>query len=155
MRTEEITIYEFHELSEKAKQKAIENVRESYYVYNEFSEWVIDDCCLLEPPHKELENLFGDKYKDKYSTFQSMLSRFTSKIKKSKKRIRNVKNEIINNKEETNSSFFEESEKIDNNIITKSNLRKSFMPPAKEKEDISTNNKNIFFISCSLLMLTN
>ena len=64
MRTETINTYEFNELSEQAKQNAINNVRESYYVDNEFSEWVIDDCCLLEPPYKELENLFGDKYKD-------------------------------------------------------------------------------------------
>lgn len=64
MRTETIKIYEFSELSEQAKQKAIENVRDSYYVYNDFSTWTIDNCYLLEPPHKELENLFGDKYKD-------------------------------------------------------------------------------------------
>lgn len=64
MRTETINIYEFHELSEQAKQKAIENVRESYYTYNDFPEMAIDNCYLLEPPHKELENLFGDKYKD-------------------------------------------------------------------------------------------
>jgi len=64
MRTETIKIYEFSELSEQAKQKAIENVREGYYTFNDFSEWAIDNCYLLEPPHKELENLFGDKYKD-------------------------------------------------------------------------------------------
>ena len=64
MRTEVIKIYEFNELNEQAKQKAIENVRESYYVYNDFSTWAIDNCYLLEPPHKELVDLFGDKYED-------------------------------------------------------------------------------------------
>lgn len=63
MRTITTNIYSFNELSETAKQKAIENVRNSYYVDNEFLEWAIDDCCLLEPPHEELATLFGDKYK--------------------------------------------------------------------------------------------
>lgn len=54
MRTITTTIYSFDELSEQAKQKAIENIRECYYVDNDFAQWVIDDCSLLEP--KELQN---------------------------------------------------------------------------------------------------
>lgn len=47
-------VYSFSELSEDAKQKAIDNIRNSYYEYNDFSEWAIDDCYLLQP--KELMN---------------------------------------------------------------------------------------------------
>lgn len=62
MRTIRTKIYSFDELSEEAKQVAIEQIRNSYYEYNDFSEWAIDDCSLLEPPHKELEDLFGQTY---------------------------------------------------------------------------------------------
>lgn len=62
MKTIRINIYSFNELSETAKQKAIETVRESYYEYNDFLDWAIDDCALLEPPHKELTTLFGGNY---------------------------------------------------------------------------------------------
>jgi len=49
MRTEVIEIYSFDELSEEAKKKAIEQVRESYYVNNDFAEWAIDQCYLFMP----------------------------------------------------------------------------------------------------------
>ena len=49
MRTIETTVYSFDELNDSAKEKAIENIRESYYRYNDFSEYVLDDCYLLEP----------------------------------------------------------------------------------------------------------
>lgn len=54
MRTIIKNIYTFNELSEEAKKQAIENVRNSYYQYNDFSEWAIDDCYLLQP--EELMN---------------------------------------------------------------------------------------------------
>lgn len=59
MRTIETKVYSFNELSEDAKQKVIESVRESYYKYNDFAEWAIDDCALFEPKHEELENIEG------------------------------------------------------------------------------------------------
>lgn len=62
MKTISINIYSFNELSQESKQKAIENVRNSYYEYNDFIEWAIDDCTLLEPPYKDLKTLFGDNY---------------------------------------------------------------------------------------------
>lgn len=62
MKTIEIKLYKFSELSEEAKQKAIEDTRNSYYEYNEFSKWAIDDCALLEPIEKELIKLFGKSY---------------------------------------------------------------------------------------------
>ena len=62
MRTIEIKIFEFNELSEEAKQNAIESVRETYYCNNDFARWAIDDCALLEPKHDELVSLFGENY---------------------------------------------------------------------------------------------
>lgn len=68
MRIIEIKAYQFDELSDEAKEKAIESVRNSYYEYNEsnhneFASWAIDDSALFEPPHKELDEMFGVDYK--------------------------------------------------------------------------------------------
>lgn len=57
MKTIEIKIYSFEELSEDAREKAIEQVRQQYYEFNEFAHWAIDDCSLFEPPHDELTEL--------------------------------------------------------------------------------------------------
>ncbi len=54
MRTIETKVYSFNELSEEAKQKAIETIRDINYEYNDFAEWAIDDCSLLEPMEKEI-----------------------------------------------------------------------------------------------------
>jgi len=62
MRTIETKVYEFDELTDEAKETAVEQVRTSYYNYNNFAEWAIDDCALLEPKHDELNELFGSKY---------------------------------------------------------------------------------------------
>ena len=62
MRTHRTKVYQFNELNDQAKQVAIEGIKSSYYEYNDFASWVIDDCALLEPPHKELEGLFGTEY---------------------------------------------------------------------------------------------
>ena len=62
MREIKTKIYQFNELSDEAKQTAIEGIKSSYYEYNDFASWAIDDCALLEPPHKELEDLFGTEY---------------------------------------------------------------------------------------------
>lgn len=58
MRTIETKLFLFEELSDKAKKKAIENRREEMYNCDSFLNWCIDDCYLLEPPHKELEKLY-------------------------------------------------------------------------------------------------
>jgi len=63
MRTVTTQIFSFDELSETAKEKAIEAIREAYYNDNNFAQWAIDDCALFEPKHKELEELFGGEYK--------------------------------------------------------------------------------------------
>lgn len=62
MRTIELKVYNFEELSEQAKQNAIDKRRESLYEYNDFAEWAVDDCSLFEPPHEEMEQLYGESY---------------------------------------------------------------------------------------------
>ncbi len=62
MRTIETTVYKFNELTDEAKETAIEQVRTFYYNYNDFAEWATDDCSLFEPKHDELNELFGSKY---------------------------------------------------------------------------------------------
>lgn len=59
MRIIETKVYLFNELNEEAKQKAIDTIRNRYYKYNNFVDWVIDDCSLLEPPHKEISRFKG------------------------------------------------------------------------------------------------
>ncbi len=61
MRTIRTKIYKFEELSQEAKEVAIEQYRNSG-VLDDVGSWAIDDCSLLEPPHKELEDLFGKDY---------------------------------------------------------------------------------------------
>jgi hypothetical protein len=48
MRTIETKVYEFNELSEEAKEKAIDNMRTRMYDWD-IHYWVIDDCYLLNP----------------------------------------------------------------------------------------------------------
>ena len=62
MRVETLEVYKFDELSEQAKQVAIEEVRNEYYEYNDFANWAVDDCALFEPKEKELIELFGEEY---------------------------------------------------------------------------------------------
>ena len=62
MRVETLEVYKFNELSEQAKQVAIEEVRNEYYEYNDFANWAVDDCALFEPKEKELIELFGEDY---------------------------------------------------------------------------------------------
>lgn len=62
MKTIRTKVYEFDELSEEAKGKAIEQIRQSYYEYNDFAEWAMDDCALFEPKYAELSNLLGESY---------------------------------------------------------------------------------------------
>ena len=62
MRTIRTKVYKFDELSEQAKQVAIEEVRNEYYEYNDFANWAVDDCALFEPKEKELIELFGEEY---------------------------------------------------------------------------------------------
>ena len=63
MRTKRIKLYSFEELTNEAKQNAISKERNNRYEYNDFAEWALDDCSLLEPNGKELTKLFGKDYK--------------------------------------------------------------------------------------------
>lgn len=62
MRTVRTKVYSFEELTKEAKQVAIESVRQDYYSNNDFANWAIDNCALLEPIQKELTDLFGKEY---------------------------------------------------------------------------------------------
>lgn len=63
MQTIQVNIYEFDELTENAKEKAIEQVRQKRYGNEDiFNFWAIDDCYLFEPKHDELVELFGERY---------------------------------------------------------------------------------------------
>lgn len=62
MKTINIDVYEFNELSEEAKQAAIEQIRNEYYESNDFARRAIDTCYLFEPPHQELISLFGQNF---------------------------------------------------------------------------------------------
>lgn len=57
MREVTTKLYQFAELSEESKENAINEMRESYYRYNDFSDWAIDDCYLFEPLQAELDEI--------------------------------------------------------------------------------------------------
>ena len=58
----ETIVYNFDELNEQAKQKAIERLRLTKYESSDVPQWAIDDCYLLEPHNNELTLLFGERY---------------------------------------------------------------------------------------------
>lgn len=55
MRTIRTKIYKFEELSNKAKEVAINEIRNNYHDHNDFAYWAIDDCSLFEPFQSELD----------------------------------------------------------------------------------------------------
>jgi hypothetical protein len=63
MKTIEVKIYYFNELTTAAQQVAIEQFRDRKYEDSSVSEWVIDDCYLFEPKNAVMEGLFGEEYK--------------------------------------------------------------------------------------------
>lgn len=62
MKTIEVQIYHFNELSEAAQQIAIDQFRQRKYEDSSVFDWAIDDCFLFEPNHKEMETLFSEEY---------------------------------------------------------------------------------------------
>jgi hypothetical protein len=56
-------IYQFNELSETSKDKAIDDYRQKMYNNQDIPECIIDDCYLFEPLNIDLENLFGEEYR--------------------------------------------------------------------------------------------
>jgi hypothetical protein len=63
MKTIEVKIYYFNELTTAAQQIAIEQFRKMKYEDYSVVEWAIDDCYLFEPNYKEMVKLFGEEYK--------------------------------------------------------------------------------------------
>jgi hypothetical protein len=61
MKTIRTKVYTFDELSDEAKEVAIENYRNSGAL-DDVGYWAVDDCALLEPIEKELVDLFGKDY---------------------------------------------------------------------------------------------
>jgi hypothetical protein len=62
MKTIEVQIYYFNELSPAAKQVAIDQFRNRKLEDYGVVEWAIDDCSLFEPNYKEMKGLFGEEY---------------------------------------------------------------------------------------------
>jgi hypothetical protein len=60
MKTIEVKIYYFNELTTAAQQVAIEQFRDRKYEDSDILEWAIDDCFLFEP--REIQALFGEEY---------------------------------------------------------------------------------------------
>lgn len=62
MRTVRTKVYKFEELSNEAKAVAIEEIRNTYYEYNDFGSWAVDDCSLFESTQQELDLIgFNDE----------------------------------------------------------------------------------------------
>jgi hypothetical protein len=61
MKTIEVKIYYFNELSAAAQQVAIDQFRNRKYEDSSVIDWTIDDCFLFEP--REIQGLFGEEYK--------------------------------------------------------------------------------------------
>jgi hypothetical protein len=60
MKTIEVKIYYFNELTTAAQQIAIDQFRNRKYEDSSIAEWAIDDCFLFEP--REIQALFGEEY---------------------------------------------------------------------------------------------
>lgn len=83
MRT--ISIYTFDELSDEAKAKAIENVREQMKEngHDQFAfRYAIDDCALFEPAHQEMEEILGGDYFERNRTSDGKYGQFVFKNKR-------------------------------------------------------------------------
>jgi hypothetical protein len=62
MKTIEVKIYYFNELTTEAKKVAIEQFRNRKYEDSSVVEWAIDNCYLFEPENAVMETLFGEEY---------------------------------------------------------------------------------------------
>ena len=62
MKTIELQIYYFNELTTEAKKVAIEQFRKMKYEDYSVVQWAIDNCYLFEPENSVMETLFGEEY---------------------------------------------------------------------------------------------
>ena len=60
MKTIEVKIYFFDELTTAAQQIAIDQARNRKYEDSDIEQWIIDDCYLFEPKNAVMERLFGE-----------------------------------------------------------------------------------------------
>ena len=76
-----ISIYEFKELSQEAKEKAIEEVREELEGKEQCEAylWAIDDCALFEPAHEEMCKTCGNNYVEENRTSDGKYGQFVFK----------------------------------------------------------------------------
>lgn len=109
----EFNIYKFDELSKTAQSYAIDTKRELLYKDEDIYIWVLDDCYLLEPPHKELEEL----YKKNKLEYKDLLIKNTRKIYYSLDRNRFI--DISNAMEIQNNYMFLKWLGLNNRLIEK------------------------------------
>jgi hypothetical protein len=62
MKTIEVNLFKFNELSNEARRVAVDNLRERMYGNPDVAGLVIDDCYLFEPLNIDLVELFGEEY---------------------------------------------------------------------------------------------
>ena len=81
MRTIKVNVYNFKELSDEAKARAIDDMQ--YRMIegesDEALRWAIDDCSLLEPSHLEMVELLGENYYDRNLTPDGKYGQFVFK----------------------------------------------------------------------------
>ena len=77
-------VYQFHELGQRAKARAIEDHKDHMMEYEgqDALSWAIDDCSLFEPPHKEMADLLGEDYYDRNLTPNGKYGQFVFKNKR-------------------------------------------------------------------------
>lgn len=75
--------FTYDQLSNEAKKKAIENIREEMWEgkhgADDIPGWVVDDDYLFEPTHQEMEEVFGYNY-DKYLNGLPMIANTRKEI---------------------------------------------------------------------------
>ena len=68
MKTIQVKLYKFSELSEEAKETAVNKERERRYNDTDLAQFAIDDDYLFEPKHEDLVKVFGEKYNELFDT---------------------------------------------------------------------------------------
>jgi len=77
-------VYQFHELGQRAKARAIEDHKDHMMEHEgqDALSWAIDDCSLFEPPHREMAALLGEDYYDVNKTQDGRYGQFVFKNKR-------------------------------------------------------------------------
>jgi len=77
-------VYQFNELGQRAKARAIEDHKDHMMEHEgqDALSWAIDDCSLFEPPHREMAALFGEDYYEANKTPDGRYGQFVFKNKR-------------------------------------------------------------------------